>query len=322
MQEENNDEFKLNSDDQDPEMLYQEELKELRVEKLSHRITLIAILLPCLLGVILYFGYRDLTGRVLKTQDTGSLEIQRLSKEVETLSKQFNDKLITFSTTLSSHDKDFETSVSEKLASLSKSIDALKKSIDSLQNGLKQIDSTIKVLDAAKADKKNQELEIAKIITVIEPLEKEVKTLASMRNDVNAVSSDMQILENKVTTQLSDILANTEQSRKDVNQLQASMTALSSQKIDKDFFDLELLKLRKNYQQLVSQAISNFNSRLDVIQKKIDDIQKISSLDKQSGKASSGTSVPTGSAAKTAPGSETTTPPPKSGTIVEQDIPE
>ena len=126
MKEENPPEFKFNSDDQDPDIMYQEELKELRVEKLGQRITLMAILLPCLLGVILYFGYRDLTGRVSKSQDSGSLEIQRLSSEVETLSKQFNDKLINFSTTLSTQDKDFETTLSEKISAINKSNDALK----------------------------------------------------------------------------------------------------------------------------------------------------------------------------------------------------
>jgi chromosome segregation ATPase len=201
-------------------------------------------------------------------------------------------------------------------------VDVLKKSSDSLQTGLKQADSTIKVLDAAKADKKSQDTEIAKITTLLGTLEKEVKTLTSLRTDMNAVLSDMQRLENNIATQLADVAVNTEQSRKDVNQLQASIAALSNQKIDKDFFDLELLKLRKNYQQLVSQAISNLNSRLDMIQKKIDDIQKISNSDKQSGKAASSTAVPTGSATKTTTGSEAITSPPKSGTIVEQDIPE
>ena len=60
MKEENSPEFQFNGDDQDPDELYQEEMKDLRVEKLNQRITLFSILLPCLLVIILYFGYRDL----------------------------------------------------------------------------------------------------------------------------------------------------------------------------------------------------------------------------------------------------------------------
>jgi len=38
MAEENPPEFKFNADDQDPEAFYREEIKDLRVEKLSQRI--------------------------------------------------------------------------------------------------------------------------------------------------------------------------------------------------------------------------------------------------------------------------------------------
>ncbi len=44
-------EFRFNVDDQEPDEFYHEEMKDLRVEKLSQRITLISILLPCLIAV-------------------------------------------------------------------------------------------------------------------------------------------------------------------------------------------------------------------------------------------------------------------------------
>ncbi|MBW2584909.1 MAG: hypothetical protein JRE36_15370 [Deltaproteobacteria bacterium] len=99
MAEENPPEFKFNADDQDPEAFYREEIKDLRVEKLSQRIILLSILLPILMGVAIFFVYRDLTGRVGRSQDTGSIEAQRISRELEEISKKFNEKLITFSTT-------------------------------------------------------------------------------------------------------------------------------------------------------------------------------------------------------------------------------
>ena len=50
MVEENSPEFKFSADDQDPETFYREEIKDLRVEKLSQRVTLLSILLPILKG--------------------------------------------------------------------------------------------------------------------------------------------------------------------------------------------------------------------------------------------------------------------------------
>ena len=88
-------EFKFNDDDQEPEVFYHEEIKDLRVEKLSQRVTLISILLPCLIGVAIYFGYRDITGRLTQGQDTGYLEVQKLSRDLDDLSKKFNQKVRT-----------------------------------------------------------------------------------------------------------------------------------------------------------------------------------------------------------------------------------
>ena len=78
MAEDPSPEFKFSDEDQDPETFYQEEIKDLKVEKLSQRVTLLSILLPILMGIAIFFAYRDLTGRVSLTQDTGSMEVQRL----------------------------------------------------------------------------------------------------------------------------------------------------------------------------------------------------------------------------------------------------
>ena len=86
MADENPSEFRLDGNEQEPETFYHEELKDLRAEKLSQRVTLLSILLPCLIAVTIYFGYRELSGRVSQNQDTGSMEVQRLAKEIENLS--------------------------------------------------------------------------------------------------------------------------------------------------------------------------------------------------------------------------------------------
>jgi type VI protein secretion system component VasF len=118
-------EFRFNADDQEPDEFYHEEMKDLRVEKLSQRITLISILLPCLIAVALYFGYRDLTGRVHKGRDNRDQEVQQLSDQLEALSEKFNEKLDTFSTTISSQDKKISDSISGQLNTINANIDVL-----------------------------------------------------------------------------------------------------------------------------------------------------------------------------------------------------
>ena len=58
--------FKFDEPDDEAyaDALYREEMKDLRVEKLNQRVAIITILIPCLIGVILFIAYRDLTGKV------------------------------------------------------------------------------------------------------------------------------------------------------------------------------------------------------------------------------------------------------------------
>ena len=137
-------EFRFNADDQVPDEFYHEEMKDLRVEKLSQRITLISILLPCLIAVALYFGYRDLTGRVHQGRDNRDQEVQQLSNQLEALSEKFNEKFDTFSTTMSSQDQKFSDSISGQLNTINANIDVLNKNMASQNENWEQSQNAIK----------------------------------------------------------------------------------------------------------------------------------------------------------------------------------
>lgn len=315
MVEENPPEFKFSADDSDPEAFYQEEIKDMRVEKLSQKVTLLSILLPILIGIAIFFAYRDLTGRVSQTQDTGSMEVQRVSRRLEEISKEFNDKLITFTTTLSSQDKEFDSTVSGKLSSVNKNVAALNKNLKSLNENLNQTRSTVKKLNNAKADKKSQDAAFAKVNTAIKSLDRELKSLEKLRGELKAVSSGIKNLESNLDQKIGDATSAAEQSQKDLKQLQASLSELAGQKVDLETFELEVFKLRKNYQNRVAQEITAINKKLGAIQKQVDSIQRISKSSKKSMK-----SLSKKPSSATPTGTTKTTTPAKSGSINEQDL--
>lgn len=313
MVEENPPEFKFSDDDQDPETFYQEELKDLRVEKLSQRITMLSILLPIILGIAIFFAYRDLTGRVSKTQDTGSMEVHRISRQLEEITKEFNDKLITFTTTLSTQDKAFDSTVSGKLAAVDKNVAALDKNLQSLNENLNQTRSTIKDLGASKADKKSQNAAFDRVNKTLKAMDRELKSLAKIQGELKTLSTGINELETRLDQKIGKAASDAEQSRKDLELLQTSFGELAGKKVDAETFELELFKLRKNYQNRVVQEISAIKKNLEAIEKKIDDIQRISRSSKKSMKSLS-KKPPTTS------GQEKTTTPSKSGSISEQDL--
>lgn len=284
--------FKFNIEEPEPDNYYHEELKDLRVEKLSQRVTLLSILLPCLLGVAIYFGYRDLAGRVSQGEDTGSLEIQKISQEIEDLSKNFNEKLITFSTTLSSQDKDFGTSIEGRLSAIEKKVDASQKSLKSLDDSLKQTNDMMERLNASKADNKSQVIAFEKVNSEIDSLKKELQESKTIQRDMKAMSADVKKLESQLTQKLAALSTDMQLTGKKYTELQAAMDKLADQTVDQDTLALEVFKLKKNFQNQISKEISDLNQRLDALQKEIGGIPKISGSQSPSSQKLSQQSLP------------------------------
>ena len=76
--------FKMRIEDDEPEdFKSQEDIHDLRVEKLSKRINRISILIPCLIFLIAIAGYLDLKKSISRTDSTGSMGVKALSKELQ-----------------------------------------------------------------------------------------------------------------------------------------------------------------------------------------------------------------------------------------------
>jgi len=273
-------EFRFNSGDPEPDEFFREEMKDLRVEKLNQRITLISILLPCLIAVAIYFGYRDLTTRVHQGRDSGDLEVQKLSLQMEALSKKFNEKLITFSTTLSAQDKDFGSSISSKLNTINNNIEELNESIKSLNQNLKQTKGAIKKLDEAKADKKGLNTATANLKADLNSLKKEFQSLTGIHGDLESVSSQIKNLKIQFTEEMAKAAENSTKLKKEYDLAQASIATQLSEKIDKAALGVELLMFKKN-QSTHSEEITRITQILDSIQNKIGDMQIDSKLNRQ-----------------------------------------
>jgi len=273
-------EFRFNADDQESDEFYHEEMRDLRLEKLSQRITLISILLPCLIAVALYLGYRDLTGRVHKGRDNRDQEIQQLSNQMEALSEKFNEKLDTFSTTMSSQDQKVSDSISGQLNTINTNIDGLNKNMASLNENLDQAQNAIKKLDKAKADQNSQATAIADLKADLDPLKNEIQSLTNLRADIESISSEIKNLENQITAEMTMVAANTATLKKEYDLLQESIAEKLSEKLDKATLGVELLMFKKN-QSNQSQELTRLSQRLDSIQKKIGDTPIDSKLNRQ-----------------------------------------
>ena len=325
MRENNPQDFKFDVDEaEDPEFLYQEELKEIRIEKLSQRVTMLTILLPILIAIILYIGYRDVTGRLSQSRDSVSIQDQKLSTDIEQLSKDLESKTTEVATQI----KALETSLAAKLsaanaqnavsndkllAELNQKITVIEQSIQAVQENVKKTEGALQKTIATKADKADQNKAISKINTAIGPIQKELKALKILRKDLVTVTADIKKIDSNVGKKLSEMAAAEQKTRQNMEQMQTTVDNLSNQKIDQQSLELELLKVRKKYQQIIDVAVIGVNKQLDSIKQKIRSLEK--SMASKNTLSATPRLIP-----PTTGGSQSTLK--NSGAIKEQDIPE
>ncbi|MCK5205205.1 MAG: hypothetical protein KAR15_15085, partial [Desulfobacterales bacterium] len=251
--------FKFNGEDEpeSEQTLYQDEAKDRRVEKLSHRVTIISILIPVLIGVVFYIAYRDITSRVSQSQDTEAMEIQNLSIQLE-------ENLAALSIKYG----DLEAALTQKLAALEKVDKAMK-------TNLKKAEVTVAKINATKANKKDQQDAIARLNTALNPIRNELKTLAPLRNDLKAVTTELASLDKDLQQQLSTLSKNVDKALKNLTKIQSDMSVLSDRKLDRDSLQLELLKAKKSYQRDLDLTKSAIDKRLASMLRKIKDLEKL-----------------------------------------------
>jgi chromosome segregation ATPase len=181
-----------------------------------------------------------------------------------------------------------------------------------MKDSLKQAEDTVAKINATKADKKDAQDAIAKIDIALNPIRQELKTINAVTTDLQTQNNDLKQQLAALSANLTRLSASTEKTlkestaiqSKELTAIQSDLSSLSSQKMDKDALQLELLKARKNFQRDLDVTKSAIDKRLESMLRKINDLEKVVQAPLSSARPS-GQSVSAGS-----------------GGIVEQDIKE
>jgi chromosome segregation ATPase len=201
MRKKSQSEFKMRMDNGETEALFAEERSDLRLEKLTQKVTIISILLPVLIGVILIISYLDIKTRVSTVQDTGESGVQSLSQNLES---RFS-------------------SLSVKYAALEEAFNQKNKQMDkaqlSLQKRLKEAEKSVRWLNKIKAGKKTLEEKRATLDT----------RLGAIKTDLQTLDSNLSSLDQAVKQELAELVALVEKSGNAVLGFQAQV----AEKIDR-----------------------------------------------------------------------------------------
>lgn len=257
-------------DDEYPDSLYQEEMKDLRLEKINQRITIITILLPCLIGVILFIAYRDLTSRVSRSEFSGSKEVQALSEELEEKFKNIATQFTAIETTLDEKIKPIEKTLTDLKADLKK----LNNIDENLKQNLDKSASTLKTISASKVDKKEHAAAIEKINDSLALIRKDLDALAPINKEISSLSSEMQAFDNRFKEELSSFSQKTTKTDNDLIQIKTDLENLADRKLDKTSLELEFLKARKNFERTLDETVIKLDRRMDSLLKRIKQLDR------------------------------------------------
>ena len=216
----------------------QAEVHELKLEKINQRVTLISILIPVLIVVVLVITYLDIKKRVVRTEDTGASEFQKLSADLES---RFSS--------LSLRQAKLEETMAAMTEQNEKNVAAIKTRLDKLQEAFKEI-------NRLTADQK--ELKTAKA--------EMVKQINTVVESSNAAATQTAAITQELKKQMDQISQSLNSSNSQINAVEKKISGIDQNKIDKSTMDLaikfEVLK--------VENALK---SRIDALQSKINEMQ-------------------------------------------------
>ncbi|MEA1948410.1 MAG: hypothetical protein U9N83_14030 [Thermodesulfobacteriota bacterium] len=239
--------FKMRIDDEKPDFQSQEDIHDLRVEKLSKRITRISILIPCLIFLITLAVYFDLKKSISLTDSSGSMGVKALSKVLES---KFSS--------LSVRQANLEDA-------LTKRIEAIEKSAASIQANLNKVTTAIKYIRSAR---KTDNKKMGDAIATIE------KKLSPLPGGLESIASDLKNIDNILNKKLANLSQIAGSAKNNLINIRTDIDFLKSVKVDQKAVDILLKNQRQTYQLALQKITTNLEDKIESVEKKLKNQEK------------------------------------------------
>lgn len=218
---EDNGQFKMRLDEEVEETPIPTDVDDLRIEKLSHRMTMMTILIPVLLVVVLVIAYLDIKKRVIQTEDTGQLTAENLTKDLES---RFQNLTMA------------QRMIEENLARLKDQSD---QSVAKVQINLKKMDDRLKSTGRKMVSQKDMKATTSKLGQNVENV---AKSMEELKVQVAQITESLQPRIIELQTALTE-------NKNQMDQLRQNLSTLEQTTIDKAALDmalkLEVLKIKR-----------------------------------------------------------------------------
>ena len=284
----NSSKFKIQAADEDrlSDSLLTDQIEYRRFEKLSQRVTIITILIPILIGIMIFIGYRGISEMVSQTQDTGAKELTSLSQSLEStisnlsikqakLEEMLSGKLADLEkmeTTVQDSLKQIEATVQDNIKKMETTVqDNIKKTETTVQDNIKKTETSLAEIQAGKADKKDIAGNVSGMDNKLVGIQKDLKIVTEKLN------TDIKSIDKKFSDEFAKSLETVNSMTTSVAECQADIGLLSAEKADKKATEIALKNHEKRLQDQTSQLLRNLESKMESLNTSIAELEKIKS---------------------------------------------
>jgi Holliday junction resolvasome RuvABC endonuclease subunit len=269
----NSSKFKIQVTEEDnPDALIKEQVEYQRFEKLNQRVTIITILIPILIGVIIFIGYRDIQTMVSQTHDMSAKELTSMAQNLQStisnlsikeakLEETFGSKLTAIDAaqahiqnTVTTNESAFRDNFTRIEAALQENSQKTEKALTELQTG--KVDKKDIQGDAANFDKK----------------------LASVHKDIqinlDKLSSQIQAVDKKFSDESAKTADKISALATRVAECQADIGLLTSDKAERKATDTALKDQAKQFGDQLTQIQRTLEARIEILQAHIRELEK------------------------------------------------
>ena len=269
----NSSKFKIRVSDEDrPESLLMERIEYQRFEKLNQRVTIITILIPILIGIMIFIGYRSIQEMVSQTQYMGAKELTSLAQSLESTISNISVKQAKLEESLAgmlADQEKMEETVQDSLKKMEATVqNSLKKMEATVQNSIKKTETSLAEVQAAKADKKDVAGELSGMDNKLATVQKDLKT------GQEKLQAEIKIIEKKMSDELAKSFETVNNVTTRIAECQADIGLLSAEKADKKLTEIALKNQEKYFQDQTSQLLRSLEIKIESLNAGIKELEK------------------------------------------------
>jgi chromosome segregation ATPase len=220
-------------------------LHHIKLKKMARRSRLITLLLLGLMLLMFAWGYWDLLGRFDRQANTGNREIKNIAAVFEDRLNELDGKFATL-----------ETQLTEDVAKFDKLTVKLQTQIGALQKSMEAID----VSGTMRKEKKAM-------------LDQVQKTFAPIKADIDNLSKDLGAFDQRIRDQMRPLEKQVSQTQESLALLQKSVKADANERLTRDDMALELLKVKKSYQQQVMTETGAVRKQVSLLTERLERLE-------------------------------------------------